>query len=91
MQALSQADSSRILVVSDTHGHYPVFEAIVKEYGPLCDTLLFAGDGMWDLVITSYSIHYTKLYELIQASLFFQTAFAFIIGVYHAKIKHYGI
>lgn len=50
VQALSQADSSRILVVSDTHGHYPVFEAIVREYGPLCDALLFAGDGMWDLV-----------------------------------------
>jgi len=48
--ALAEADSSRILVISDTHGHYPVFEAIVREYGPACDALLFAGDGMWDMV-----------------------------------------
>ena len=52
---LYETDSSRILVVSDTHGHYPVFEAIVREYGPRCDALLFAGDGMWDLVEYSYN------------------------------------
>lgn len=48
--ALASADSARILVLSDTHGHYNVVEAILREFGPKCDALLFAGDGMWDLV-----------------------------------------
>lgn len=48
--SLSESETSRILCVSDTHGHYGVFESIVREYGPECDALLFAGDGMWDLV-----------------------------------------
>jgi uncharacterized protein len=47
---LARADSARLLVLSDTHGHYEVLESIVREYGPLCDALLFAGDGMWDIV-----------------------------------------
>lgn len=50
VNALSDSESSRVLCVSDSHGHYGVFEAIVREYGPDCDALLFAGDGMWDLV-----------------------------------------
>lgn len=47
---LSRSDAARILVVSDTHGHYDVFEAIVREFGPESSALLFAGDGMWDIV-----------------------------------------
>lgn len=49
-ERLARADSARLLVVSDTHGHYDVLEAIVREYGLSSDALLFAGDGMWDIV-----------------------------------------
>lgn len=48
--SLVSSDTSRILVLSDTHGHYNVVEAVVREFGPDCDALLFAGDGMWDIV-----------------------------------------
>jgi putative phosphoesterase len=47
---LENADSARLLVIADTHGHYEVLEAIIREYGPSSDVLLFAGDGMWDIV-----------------------------------------
>ena len=47
---LAAADSARILVVSDTHGHYDVLESAIREFGPDADALLFAGDGMWDVV-----------------------------------------
>lgn len=47
---LATAEQARILILSDTHGHYSVFESVLKEFGPSCDALLFAGDGMWDIV-----------------------------------------
>jgi len=47
---LEVGPTSRLLVVSDTHGHYDLFEAIVRQFGPQCDALLFAGDGMWDVI-----------------------------------------
>ncbi len=50
LYALERADQARLLVLSDTHGHYDLFESIVREYGPSSDALLFAGDGMWDVV-----------------------------------------
>jgi putative phosphoesterase len=50
VEKLIHADSAKLLVISDTHGHYNVLEAIVREFGPTCDALLFAGDGMWDIV-----------------------------------------
>ena len=50
IEILQKAETSRLLVVSDTHGHYAVFEAIIREYGNDCDALLFAGDGIWDIV-----------------------------------------
>lgn len=50
IERLKKADSARILVLSDSHGHYNVVESIIREYGPGCDALLFAGDGMWDIV-----------------------------------------
>lgn len=50
IERLKKADSARILVLSDSHGHYQVVESIIREYGPECDALLFAGDGMWDIV-----------------------------------------
>lgn len=50
IERLRKTDSAKILVLSDSHGHYHVVESIVREYGPKCDALLFAGDGMWDIV-----------------------------------------
>ena len=47
---LAGADSARILVVSDSHGHYEVLEATIREFGPGADALIFSGDGMWDIV-----------------------------------------
>lgn len=47
---LAALKKAHVLTISDTHGHYGVFETIVKEYGPSCDALLFSGDGMWDVV-----------------------------------------
>ncbi|HOT62064.1 MAG TPA: YfcE family phosphodiesterase [Treponemataceae bacterium] len=47
---LAGAERASVLVLSDTHGHYEVFESIVREFGPRSDALLFAGDGMWDIV-----------------------------------------
>lgn len=50
VSTLLEAQEARLLVLSDTHGHYAVVEAILREFGPSCDALLFAGDGMWDFV-----------------------------------------
>lgn len=50
LEALDRLPASRLLLVSDTHGHYASFEAIILEFGPSCDALLFSGDGMWDLI-----------------------------------------
>ncbi len=50
IDALAASEGARVLALSDTHGHYSVVEAILREYGPDCDALAFAGDGMWDIV-----------------------------------------
>lgn len=50
LDSLFAAETARLLVFSDSHGHYEVVEAIIREFGPDCDALLFAGDGMWDIV-----------------------------------------
>lgn len=50
VDALARMESARILVVSDTHGHFPVFNRIVLKHGPGTDALLFAGDGIRDIV-----------------------------------------
>lgn len=50
LAALAASESARVLLLSDTHGHYSVVEAIIREFGPDCDALAFAGDGMWDIV-----------------------------------------
>ncbi len=47
---LARADTARVLVLSDSHGHYEVLEAAIREFGPDSDALVFAGDGMWDIV-----------------------------------------
>ncbi len=50
VEDLSRAENARILVLSDTHGHYDVMEEIIRSFGPGCSALCFAGDGMWDIV-----------------------------------------
>jgi len=50
ISSLASADQARLLVVSDTHGHYEVLESVIREFGPDCDALIFSGDGMWDIV-----------------------------------------
>lgn len=50
IEALAASEGARVLALSDTHGHYSVVEAIVRDFGPECDALAFAGDGMWDIV-----------------------------------------
>ncbi|OQA63909.1 MAG: hypothetical protein BWY39_00610 [Spirochaetes bacterium ADurb.Bin269] len=50
VEALAKAEAARILVLSDTHGHYEVMEEIIRSFGPGCSALCFAGDGMWDIV-----------------------------------------
>ena len=50
LDVLERAETARLLVLSDTHGHYPVLESVIRKFGPDCDALLFAGDGMWDII-----------------------------------------
>jgi putative phosphoesterase len=50
LESLKKAKTARLLVLSDTHGHYAVLEEILRQFGGKCDALLFAGDGMWDIV-----------------------------------------
>ena len=44
-------ESCRILVISDSHRNFQVFEKIVKQYGRTCDALVFCGDGIQELVM----------------------------------------
>lgn len=48
--ALAQAKSARLLLVADTHERLPVLRGILRDYGPRCDALIFAGDGLADFV-----------------------------------------
>ena len=50
VQQLAASKRSRLLLISDTHGHYEVFESIVREFGSQCNALVFSGDGMWDII-----------------------------------------
>jgi len=49
IEALAKKDHARILILSDTHGHYSLLEKIVRQYGKECDALGFCGDGAGDL------------------------------------------
>ncbi|ULQ60968.1 YfcE family phosphodiesterase [Brucepastera parasyntrophica] len=66
IERLAGADTAVILIVSDTHGDYEAFEYIVRKYGSESDALLFAGDGIWDIVqyIENAQIS-EKLYEAL--------------------------
>ena len=52
--ALENKDHARLLVISDSHGRYPVFESIVRGYGAKCDALIFCGDGVADIATLLY-------------------------------------
>ena len=53
--ALSQKDHARLLVLSDSHGNYAVFEKIIRDYGAKCDALIFCGDGVGDIARLLYA------------------------------------
>lgn len=63
VDALARAKTASILILSDTHGHYPLFQRIVLKYGPSADALLFAGDGMWDVVRYLENAHEDEQYR----------------------------
>jgi putative phosphoesterase len=48
-EALENADSARLLVLSDSHGDVELIESIVTEFGHSCDALVFCGDGADDI------------------------------------------
>ncbi len=49
IEALSFKDSSRLLVVSDSHGAYFILESILRFSGAESDALVFCGDGISDI------------------------------------------
>ncbi len=55
IQTLEEKDHARLLVISDSHGRYPVLEGIVRGYGAKCDALIFCGDGVCDIAQLLYA------------------------------------
>lgn len=49
LEELASKDHARILVLSDSHGNYRIFQKILNQFGPGCDALVFCGDGIGDL------------------------------------------
>ncbi len=54
IKALETKDHARLLVISDSHGRYPVVESIVRGFGAKCDALIFCGDGVSDIAQLLY-------------------------------------
>ena len=54
ISALETKDHARLLVISDSHGRYGIFESIVRGYGAQCDALIFCGDGVADVATLLY-------------------------------------
>lgn len=52
IKELATKDSARILALSDSHRNPLVFEEILLRYGEKCDAVFFAGDGIYDMVMT---------------------------------------
>lgn len=50
IQELADKPRVRLLVVSDSHGEYEVFQKIVEDFGPDSDALVFCGDGACDIL-----------------------------------------
>lgn len=55
IEALAKKEHARVLVLSDTHGHYDLMEQIVRRYGKDCDALGFCGDGAGDLAMLLFN------------------------------------
>ncbi len=60
---LARKKHATILLLSDTHGHYPLFQRILLKHGSASDALLFAGDGMWDVVRFLENAHEDERYR----------------------------
>ena len=50
VKMLEEADSARILLISDSHGSKSVLFNILERFGPEADALCFCGDGLPDLI-----------------------------------------
>lgn len=50
IRQLAESSSSKVLVVSDSHGKPWIFKSILYHFGKKADALFFCGDGMPDLV-----------------------------------------
>lgn len=49
IKKLENAQSAKLLVISDSHGNYDILSSIITNYGDDCNALFFAGDGTEDL------------------------------------------
>ena len=54
ISSLETKDHARLLVISDSHGRYPVFESIIRGFAAECDALIFCGDGVADIATLLY-------------------------------------
>lgn len=50
IKALEKKDKAYVLVISDSHGDYDRFYALLEACGSKLDALIFCGDGSFDLV-----------------------------------------
>lgn len=50
LKALAEKETSRLLVVSDSHGYKKNLEKVLDTHGRECDALLYLGDGIEDLL-----------------------------------------
>lgn len=50
LKELSEKESSKVLVISDSHGNTDILRSIIEEEGKTADALLFLGDGIEDLI-----------------------------------------
>lgn len=57
LKNLSQKQNSNILVVSDSHGAANTLYSIIENFAPKADALLFAGDGLYDLLSVMEKCH----------------------------------
>ncbi|MBP5519662.1 MAG: YfcE family phosphodiesterase [Treponema sp.] len=66
ISALETKDHARLLIISDSHENYPVFEKIVRRYGAKCDAVVFCGDGICDISRLLYAAQTdSKLMECV--------------------------
>lgn len=60
IEELENKKSARLLVLADSHGEYKLLEAIIKEFGPECDAIIFCGDGNEDFVACVENANYDE-------------------------------